>query len=184
MVRDPLKKQPKDVLRQERSGYQGKLERGGRRTAALECGHCLGPRNSSRARKRKECLVSRTSPLFNTQFWSDFWPALRILSAARKPLGRKGWDFESYRPLTSREGREGLRLSQSPMANDLISPIWWNLCKPHKSRVHGVFWSVSRWRCENGVHRPGKLHPSSHAPYVSSIWVFLNYILYNKAVIR
>lgn len=162
--------------------YQRKLGAWGKENSSSRIwSFVLSPRNSSRARKWKERLVSCNKPPFQHTFlkWLLASPKNTVWLPG-KPTGKKGLGLWVLPPTSDLQGGErGWRLSQSPMANDLIThPIWWNLCKTQKSRVHGVFWSVSRWRCENGVHRAGKLHPfPSHAPYVSSIWVFLLYPL-------
>lgn len=70
MARRPaLKKQPKDVFRQERSDTKGSWERGGRRTAVLEFGHLFSaPETAPEPESERSALSVVISPLFNTHF--------------------------------------------------------------------------------------------------------------------
>ena len=72
MARRPaLKKQPKDVFRQERSDTKGSWERGGRRTAVLEFGHLFSaPETAPEPERSEDCLICNKPLLVMPDFMS------------------------------------------------------------------------------------------------------------------
>ena len=175
-------------FRQKRSDTKRKLGTQEMRTTVLELGLLFSvPETAPEPEGWKECLVIHNKPLPNTPFEMTFGQPLRMGAGCQgNQLGGEGWNFQSHPwPLGRTEGLEIESVTNGQWLNHS------HLCDEASVKPRRMgFVEIPGWRTDGDVR---KVVPTEHVnctlslyrvPCISSIWLFLSYILYNKAVIQ